>query len=127
MEKKRSRRLKRTNLEQVQHCTDLAPGHICSVHWTGKDEARVRMSVSAHQKKKKKKKNEKTGKRKTGEERKQTTGFKEAACCPPTFVQGQHGEKMVCLRGVIGQTGTLGKNNSHFDATQTVSGTAPLR
>ena len=38
-----------------------------------------------------------------------------------------HGEKMVCMRGVPGVTGTLGKANSHFDPTQTGSGTAPPR
>ena len=32
---------------------------------------------------------------------------------------GQHGEKMVCVRGVPGVTETLGKPNSHFNPTQT--------
>ena len=32
-------------------------------------------------------KNVKTGKREVGEERKQVTNFKEAACCPSAFVQ----------------------------------------
>ena len=41
--------------------------------------------------------------------------------------RGQHGEKMVCERGVPGVTGTLGKAKSHFDPTQKGLGTAPLR
>ena len=41
--------------------------------------------------------------------------------------RGQHGEKMVCARGVLGVTVTLGKANSHFDPTQTGLGTAPPR
>ena len=32
--------------------------------------------------------------------------------------RGQHGEKMVCVRGVPGVTGTLGKANSYFNPTQ---------
>ena len=36
--------------------------------------------------------------------------------------RGLHGEKMVCVRGVPGVTGTLGKTNSHFDPTQLVRG-----
>ena len=52
------------------------------------------MKVSAHQNKEK---NKKTVKRKTGEERKQETNFKEAACCPFAVVQGQQGGKMVCV------------------------------
>ena len=74
------------------------------------------MSAAAHQDKEK---NEKTGKRKTGEERRQETDFKEAACCHSTVVQGQYGEKMVCVGRVPGVTGTLGKANNHFDPTQT--------
>ena len=42
------------------------------------------MNVAAHHKKEK---NEKTGKREAGEERKQSTDFKEAACCPSAVVQ----------------------------------------
>ena len=71
------------------------------------------MKVAAHREK-----NEKTGKSKVGKERKQSTDFKEAACCPLLSFKGQHGEKMVCMRGVPGVTGTLGKANSHFDPTQ---------
>ena len=36
-------------------------------------------------------------------------------------------QKMICVRGVPGVTGTLGKANSHFDQTQTGLGTAPQR
>ena len=68
------------------------------------------MNVAAHQEKKK---IEKMGKRKEGKERKQAD-FKEAACYPYAVVQGLHGEKMVCVRGVPGVTGTLGKANSHL-------------
>ena len=73
------------------------------------------MSIAVHQDKEK---NEKTGKRKAGEERRQKTDFKEAACCPSAVVQGQHGEKRVCVGGVPRETGTLGKANSHFDPTK---------
>ena len=64
------------------------------------------MNVSAHQEKEK---NEKVGKRKTGEESRQATVFKETACCSSAVVQGQHSEKMVCVTGVPGVTGTLEK------------------
>ena len=83
------------------------------------------MNVATHQEKKKNEV-EKTGKRKAGEERRQATDFKEAACSPST-VRGQYSEKMIRARGVPRVTGTLGKANSHFDPTQTASGTAPPR
>ena len=76
------------------------------------------MNVAAHQEKEK---DEKTGKRKAGVDRRQAN-FKEAACYPSAVVWGLHGEKMVCVRGVPGVTGTLGKINSHFDPTQTGRG-----
>ena len=41
--------------------------------------------------------------------------------------RGLHGEKMVCVRGVPGVTGSLGKTNSHFNPTQTGLGTTPPR
>ena len=69
------------------------------------------MNVAAHQEEK----NEETGKRKEGGERKQAD-FK-----------GLHGEKMLCVRGVPGVTGTLGKTKSNFNPTQTGLGTAPPR
>ena len=43
------------------------------------------MNVAAHQEKQK---NEKTGKTEAGEERRQATDCKEAACCPAAVVQG---------------------------------------
>ena len=84
------------------------------------------MNVAAHQEKEK---NEKTGKSKTREERKQATDLKETACCPSAVVQRQHDKKMVCVRRcwVLGETGTLGKANSHFDPTQMGPRTAPPR
>ena len=41
--------------------------------------------------------------------------------------KGLHGEKMVCVRGVSGVTGTLKKANNYFDPTQTGLGTVPPR
>ena len=79
------------------------------------------MNVAAYQDKKI---NEKTGKRKAGEKRKQAD-FKEAACYPSAVVQGVARQKIFCVRGVPGVTGTLGKANSHFNPTQTKLGTAP--
>ena len=57
--------------------------------------------------------------RRAGEKRKQATDFEEAVSCPTAVVQGQHSEKM--------KGSALGKANSHFDPTQTGSGTAPPR
>ena len=76
------------------------------------------MNVAVYQEKEK---IEKQGKRKAGVERRQTN-FKEAACYPSVVVQGAARRKMVCVRGVPGVTGTLGKANSHFDPTQTGRG-----
>ena len=42
-------------------------------------------------------------------------------------LKGQHCEKMVCVKGVAGLTGTLGKANSHFDSIHTGSDTTKLR
>ena len=85
------------------------------------------MNVAAHQKKEKSQEM-KTGTRKAGEERRQATDFKEAACFSSAIVQwGGARQKMVCARKVPGITGTLGKVNNHFHLTQTGSGTAPPR
>ena len=54
--------------------------------------------------------------------RRRQANFKEAECYPSAVVLGLHGEKMVCVRGVPGVTGTLGEANSHFDPTQTGRG-----
>ena len=79
------------------------------------------MNVAAHQEKEK---NKKMGKRKAGDQRR-PANFKEAGCYPSAVVQGAAQRKMVCVRGVLGVTGTLGKANSHFNPTQTRLGTAP--
>ena len=76
------------------------------------------MNVAAHQEKEK---NKKTGKRKAGEERRQTNLKRLRATLLRSF-KGLHGEKMVCVRGVPGVTGTLGKANSHFNPIQTGRG-----
>ena len=60
------------------------------------------MNVAAHQEKEK---NENTGKRKAGEDRRQAD-FKVTACYFSAVVQGLHGEKMLCVRGVPGVTET---------------------
>ena len=90
------------------------------------DLSRIGINVTAHQVKEKNEETN-TGKRKAGEGRRQETNFREAARCPSAVVQGQHGEKMVCSRGMPGTTGTLEKANCRFDPAQTWSGTAPLR
>ena len=76
------------------------------------------MNVATHQEKEK---NEKTVKRKAGVKRRQAD-FKEAACYSSAVVQGMHVEKIVCVSGVPGVTGTLRKANNHFDLTQTGRG-----
>ena len=38
-----------------------------------------------------------------------------------------HVKKIICVRRVLGVTGTLGKANGHFNPTQTGLGTAPPR
>ena len=74
------------------------------------------MNIAAHQDKEK---NEKTGKRKAGKDR---PILKRLRATLLRSFRGLHGEKMLCLRGVPRVTGTLGKTNSHFDATQTYRG-----
>ena len=77
------------------------------------------MNVAAHQEKEK---NEKAGKRKAGEEREDWPILKRLRATLLRSFRGLHGEKMVCVNGVPGVTGTLGKANSHFDPTQTGRG-----
>ena len=89
-----------------------------------KRRSRVRINVTAHQEKDK---NKKTGKKELGEERKQPTDFKEAACRPSEVVQRAARRKMVCMRKLLGVPGILEKANSHFDPTQTESETASPR
>ena len=74
------------------------------------------MNVATHQETEK---NEKTFKRKAGEDR---PILKRLRATLLRSFRGLHGEKMVCVRGVPGVTGTLGKINSHFDPTQTGRG-----
>ena len=77
------------------------------------------MNVAAHQEKEK---SEKTGKRKAGEERRQAD-FEEAACYSSAVVQRAARRKIICVRGVPGVTGTLGKANNHL--TQPKRGWGP--
>ena len=74
------------------------------------------MNVATHQEKEK---NEKTFKRKAGEDR---PILKRLRATLLRSFRGLHGEKMICVSGVPGVTGTLGKANSHFDPTQTGRG-----
>ena len=67
------------------------------------------MNVVAHQEKEK---NEKTGKRKAGEDR---PILKRLHATLLRSFRELHGNKMVCVMGVPGITGTLGKANSHFN------------
>ena len=53
------------------------------------------MNVAAHQEK-----DEKIGKRKSGEERRQETDFKETVCC--SSAGHSTAKKMVCVGGVPG-------------------------
>ena len=71
------------------------------------------MNVATHQEKEK---NEKTFKGKAGEDR---PILKRLRATLLRSFRALHGKKMVCVRGVPGVTGTLGKTNSHFDPTQT--------
>ena len=64
----------------------------------------------------------KVGQEKGRTREKTATDFKEAVCCPSAVVQGQHGEKMVCVREMPRVTGTLRKANNHFDPIQVKSG-----
>ena len=83
------------------------------------------MNVSAHQEKEENEETKK-GKRGAGEKRKrkQVTDFEEAVCFPTAVVQEAAKRKMkVSARGNWDPR----KANSHFDPTQTGSGTAPPR
>ena len=59
--------------------------------------------------------------------RERQADFKELPATLLRWFRGLHGEKMVCVRGVPGVTGTPGKANRHFYLTQTGLGTAPPR
>ena len=70
------------------------------------------MNVATHQEKEK---NEKTVKGKAGEDR---PILKRLPAILLRSFRGLNGKKVICVRGVPGVTGTLGKANSHFDPTQ---------
>ena len=95
----------------------LAPsGHISSAHRARNDRARVGMNVTAHQEKEE---NEETKKGKRGAGENKRPILKKLCAALLRSFRGQH--------SVPGVTGTLGKATSHFDQTQTGSGTAPPR
>ena len=71
------------------------------------------MNVATHQEKEK---NKKTVKGKAGEDR---PILKRLRATLLRSFKGLHGEKIICVRGVLGVTGILGKANSHFNPTQT--------
>ena len=83
------------------------------------------MNVSAHQEKEENEETKK-GKRGAGEKRKrkQVNDFEEAVCFPTAVVQGAAKRKNE--RECQGEWDPR-KANSHFDPTQTGSGTAPPR
>ena len=95
----RSEHLKRTHLEHVQHCTNL-PLRVTFPAYTEHGK-RFGINVSACQEKEKK---EKTGKREAGNERKQANDFKYHRVAFLQPFTWQHGEKIVCVRGVPGVT-----------------------
>ena len=78
------------------------------------------MNIAANQEKEK---NEKTSKRKAEKEKTGRSISKKLRAVLLQLSRWQHGEKMVCVRGVPGVTGTLGKANSYFDPIQTGWGT----
>ena len=81
------------------------------------------MNVTAHQEKKENEETEK-GRR----EEKVKTGDRFCRCCVlPSCSRSGSSIAKKCRGVVPGVTGTLGKANSHFDPTQTGSGTAPPR
>ena len=81
------------------------------------------MNVAAHQEKEK---NEETKTRQEKREDREPILKKLRVAFLWSF-RGQHGKKIVCARGVLWITGTLGKTNSHFDPTQMGLWTAPPR
>ena len=98
----------------------IAPTFLSRLHYqctlNREGGARIRMNVAANQEKE----NEDVGKREAGEEeRKQSTDFREGGAALLGSFNGQHGEKMACVRGVPEVTGTLKQANSGFGPTQT--------
>ena len=84
------------------------------------------MNVAAHQEKEKNEKTN-TGKRRQEKREDRRLILKKLRAALLRSFRGQHNKKMVCERGVLGETGTLGKANNHFDPTQKGLGTAPPR
>ena len=82
------------------------------------------MNVAAHQEKEK---NEKTGKKKEGEERKQATDFKEAACYPSAVVQGAARRKNALCEGSARGNWDPREGQQPFCPNPNGSGTAPPR
>ena len=125
LEKESSEHFRWTDLEQVQHCTDLsARSHFQRTLNRERRRVKVGMNDAAHQEKEKNEET-KTDQRRAAEKKRQAIDFKEAACCPSAVIEGAARRKNGLCEGSAGVTGTLGKANSHFDSTQTVSGTAP--
>ena len=97
----------------------IPPDHISSAHLAGKDGARVRMNIVAHQEKEK---NEET---KMGREE---TDFKEAACCPSVVIRGAEQRKNGLCKGSArsdwdsqeGQQPFLPNSNGAGDCTTTL-------
>ena len=82
------------------------------------------MNVAAHQEKEK---NEKAGKIEAVEKKNSLPISKKLRAALLRSFRGQHGEKMVCVRGMPGAAGTFEKANNHFNSSQTESGTAAPR
>ena len=86
--------------------------------------AHTKQGKMKHDQEKKKNGETKTGKKK-GEDRRPI--LEKLCAALLRLFKKQQGEKMVSVRGVPGVNETLGKVKSHFDLTQTGSGTAPPR
>ena len=90
----------------------------CTLHKN--NGVRISVNVTAHQEKK----DEITDKREAEESSRPISKLHAALL---RSFKGYHDKTMVCIRGVPGLTGALGKANSNFDPTQTMSGTASPR
>ena len=82
------------------------------------------MNVAAHQKKEK---NVRRRAREGHERRENSRPISKRLRAALRSFRGVARHKMVCVRGVPEVSETLGKANSHFDPTQTGSGTASTR
>ena len=80
------------------------------------------MNFAVHQEKEKNHKT-KSAKKEAEKEKRRVIDFKEAACCSSAVVHGAAWRKKEYVRGISGITKTLGKAKSHFESTQTGSGT----